>query len=437
MTTLTEWIKQGPYQAYTYAYPHKSSYRQLEPARELREVWSGEGLDSLFLYFHIPFCEMRCGFCNLFTLAKAKEDLQDAYLAALERQVQVVVDQLPTANFTRLAVGGGTPTLLSEAQLERLFNAIERVSSPSRIPVSVEMSPETINPTKLKILKDRGVNRASIGIQSFLEDETKAVRRAQKPAEAHQALDMMRSAGFDILNLDLIYGMGGQTNESFEFSIREAIKHAPEEVYLYPLYVRPLTGLGKADLSWDDHRMGLYLHGRDFLLANGYEQVSMRMFRRTGSSLVEGPVYCCQADGMLGLGVGARSYTNDLHYSTEYAVGRGTVKSIIDDFVERTPEELGTVSYGFELDREEQKRRHLILSLLSDEGLSDSLYAERFKSQPFDDFPELVSLIELELATKADELLRLTPRGFAWTDAIGPWLYSSRVNTLSAEFELR
>lgn len=438
MSDLSRFLEQGPYQSYAYAYPHKTSYRPFDEPRDLSDVWANEDQSALFLYMHIPFCEMRCGFCNLFTMAQAKDELQDAYMDTLERQVLAARAQLPDADFARIAIGGGTPTILTDAQLTRLFDLVEAIGArPQNLPVSIEMSPETITPSKLAILKDRGVTRASIGIQSFLEEETKAVRRAQSPAVAHAALEMMRNAGFQTLNLDLIYGMAGQTQESFTTSIDEALKHSPEEIYLYPLYVRPLTGLGKSKSAWDDHRINLYRHGREVLLQSGYEQVSMRMFRRTNAPEDVGPVYCCQSDGMLGIGVGARSYTSNVHYCTEYAVGRSSVKGIIQNFVERDSQTLAQVDYGIELTVEERKRRYLILSLLSHEGLTDEGYATQFRSQPMDDFPELIQLIEGRLAQKSNSVMRLTPQGLEWSDAIGPWLFSDEVQRRSMEFDLK
>ena len=134
------------------------------------------------------------------------------------------------------------------------------------------------------------------------------------------------------LNLDLIYGLPGQTVPSWLTSIGIAIAHEPEELYLYPLYVRPLTGLarrGKGGGEGEDLRAACYAEGRDMLVSAGYEQVSMRMFRRRRFAAKSGPVYCCQDDGMLGLGCGARSYTRALHYSREFAVGREGVTDIL------------------------------------------------------------------------------------------------------------
>lgn len=429
----------GRYQAYSYAYPHKMAYRPFPQPVPVRDVWELERQDALFLYAHIPFCEMRCGFCNLFTMAKPSEALEDLYLDVLERQAALHRDALDAPQFARLAIGGGTPTHFSTPQLDRLLRILERTMGhdAAGIPASVEMSPETLTSEKARLLREFGVDRASIGIQSFLASETKAVRRPQEPEVARQALGTMREAGFETINLDLIYGIENQTPDSFERSIREAIEFSPEEVYLYPLYVRPLTGLGNSPRAWEDMRYALYQRGRDVLVDAGWEQVSMRMFRRRDAMAMAGPVYCCQADGMMGLGAGARSYTSELHYCTEYAVGRRGVVGIIDEFVGRSDAQLSRIDYGTRLSTEDRKRRFVILSLLAQEGLDDAAYSLEFRSQPMDDFPELVQLLEQGLAQKADTTLRLNPDGMSWSDAIGPWLYSEDVRRACAEFDLK
>ncbi|AYN27059.1 hypothetical protein D8682_08705 [Buttiauxella sp. 3AFRM03] len=125
-----------------------------------------------------------------------------------------------------------------------------------------------------------------------------------------RTLDAIRDAGIPVLNIDLIYGLAFQTPQSWLFTLKTALKFNPEEIFLYPLYVRPLTGIGLSGKSWDDERLELYELGRDFL----QEQGSMRMFRRNNSHAGQGK-YCCQNDGMIGLGCGAHSYTHSLHYS--------------------------------------------------------------------------------------------------------------------------
>jgi oxygen-independent coproporphyrinogen III oxidase len=301
---------QSPYQTYVYSYPHKTAYRSFEP-RSLSKIWASEAQESLFLYIHIPFCEMRCGFCNLFTTVTHNDDFVSQYVLKIKREAQRVKAALNNPKFARFALGGGTPTQLSMAGLETVLDVAEETmgANLSEIPMSVEVSPETATQDKLQLLRDRGTTRISIGVQSFIDSEVQATQRRQISAQVQATLTRIRETGFPNLNLDLIYGLPGQTVETWLSSIKTALVFQPEEIYLYPLYVRPLTGLGMSDREWDDIRLACYRAGREFLLSNGYTQVSMRMFRANRVTEAVQPVYCCQADGMLGLGCGARSYT--------------------------------------------------------------------------------------------------------------------------------
>ena len=438
MTRLEQMLEETPYVAYLYGYPHKTAYRPFTPALPLESVWAEERRDALFLYVHVPFCEMRCGFCNLFTAAGPKQDVVDGYLGALGRETRRVKQALGPATFARAAIGGGTPTLLDVAGLNTVFDLMEGTMGAAMkdIPVSVEVSPETVDVEKLRVLRARGTDRVSIGVQSFIEAEVAAVKRPQQTAQVEAALDLIRSTGFPTLNIDLIYGMEGQTVESFLFSLRAALRFQPEELYLYPLYVRPLTFLGKKARAWDDLRIALYRAGRDFLLSQGYTQVSMRMFRARHAPDAGGPVYRCQEDGMVGLGCGARSYTGGVHYSSEYAVGSREVRSIIASYSERTEASFGEVGYGFRLEPEERRRRYMLLSLLA-EGVDLSEYQRRFGTDVLTDFPELAELEPHGLGRRVDGMLRLTAAGVERSDLIGPWLHSERVREMMKEYAWR
>jgi oxygen-independent coproporphyrinogen-3 oxidase len=434
------------YAGYAYAYPHKTAYRALEPPVALRDVWAAERRDALFLYLHTPFCEMRCGFCNLFTTANPPPGFAQDYLAALRRQAARTREALGQATFARLAVGGGTPTYLDEASLESLFDVAEQTFGvdPQNIPVSVETSPLTAEAGKLRLLRERGVDRISVGVQSFIEAEVKAVGRSQKTAVVEQALDRIRNVGFPTLNIDLIYGLPGQTTGSWLESLRAALRFKPEELYLYPLYVRPLTGLGRrSQKAEDDLLLACYRAGRELLLESGYRQVSMRMFQAAEAPTGDGPAYCCQDDGMVGLGCGARSYTRALHYSGEYAVGAAGVREILAayfakaDRMAKTDDAFDFVDYGFRLDGAEQCRRFVIQSMLQVEGLDFAVYRARFGSEAMDDLPELARLEGHGLATRDDARLRLTEEGVEMSDVIGPALYSARVRRLMKSYQLR
>jgi oxygen-independent coproporphyrinogen-3 oxidase len=477
MTRLERMLAGTPYAGYAYSYPHKTAYRPLAPPVPLRDLWADEPRDALFLYLHVPFCEMRCGFCNLFTTPHPKADLTSAYLDALRRQARRVREAMGLAAVARMAVGGGTPTYLNVPELHALFDIAADLFGArlGSIPISVETSPRTAEPERLRALRERGVTRVSIGVQSFLETEVAAIGRAQKTAEVERALERIRAAGIPTLNIDLMYGLPDQTVETWLASLCAALRFAPEELYLYPLYVRPLTGMDRlGKRTWDELRLDCYRAGRAFLREAGYAQVSMRMFRRPGRCLQppslapasekgesrgrspvplsgtgegegrvregranEGLLYCCQEDGMIGLGCGARSYTRRLHYSTEFAVGREGVRGILADYVARPDESFDVADYGTELDAEEQRRRYVIKSLLRAEGLDLAAYRAYFGSRALVDLPELAELALRGLAVRSPETLTLTEAGLERSDMIGPWLYSARMRQRMEGFELR
>jgi oxygen-independent coproporphyrinogen-3 oxidase len=423
----------SPYQDYVYGYPHKTAYRPLTPPRPLAEVWRGPGeaaSDGLALYLHLPFCEMRCGFCNLFTAADPHHALVAPYLAALRRQAEAVAGVLGHPGVSRLAIGGGTPTFLSAAELDGLFDVVTQVlgAAPHGIPVSVEASPMTATPDRLAVLKARGVDRLSLGIESFDEAELKAFGRVREVAAAERALDGIRAAGFATLNIDLIYGGEFQTVDGWMRSVQRALAWTPEEIFLYPLYIRPLTGLAGRARVGSAHALACYRAGRDALAAAGYDQLSMRMFRRRGAPARQTRSEDGEdlpAPGTLGLGCGARSYAPSLHYSTEYAVGRSGVLAIIEDYISRPAAAFATADYGIALDGSEQRRRFLLLSLMQCAGIDGGAYARHFGGDAANDFPELTALERRGLATLAPAAITLTPSGLERSDVIGPWLYSA------------
>ncbi|MFE0588922.1 STM4012 family radical SAM protein [Micromonospora echinospora] len=430
----------SPYQGYLYAYPHKTAYRPLRPRPALREVWADQPRDALFLYLHLPFCEMRCGFCNLFTRANPPAEQVSAYLRQLRRQARRVRDALGDARFVRAAFGGGTPTYLDAGELAELFDIAEETAGGplAGLPISVETSPATATPDRLAVLAERGVTRVSIGVQSFLDAESRAAGRPQRRAEVDRALDAIRASGAPVLNVDLIYGIDGQTADTWRTSLETALRWRPEELYLYPLYVRPLTGLGRrahTRADWDAERLARYTEAVDLLGAAGYRQESMRQFRRADVPTPDGPDYCCQDDGMVGLGCGARSYTTGLHYSFDYAVGVSEVRAVLDDYLARPADDFDHAEVGYPLDVVEQRRRWLIQSLLRADGLDPGAYRKRFGSAHTDDFPELAELARRGWAS--DDGTRLTAAGLARSDAIGSWLVSAPVRQAMTGYALR
>ena len=160
-----------------------------------------------------------------------------------------------------------------------------------------------------------GVSRVSIGIHSFQDEELKAIKRRPRQNTIYQALDDIRQMDFPYFNIDLIYGIKGQTVESFLYSLEEALRFQPNELFIYPLYVRQGTGITEREP--DDVCFRMYRAACKLLQAKGFLQTSMRRFIHHPSTDAE---VSCGDEVMLSCGSGGRSYLGDLHYATRYTV---------------------------------------------------------------------------------------------------------------------
>lgn len=445
MKKFPEFLKeQGPYASYCYSYPHKTAYRKFDREIKISDLWADEKKEALFVYIHIPFCEWRCSYCNLFSVSRPKEELVAEYVNALERQARATMKSLGSMRCSNYAIGGGTPSWLDISQLERLFSIFSGTFGQdiTKIPGSIEISPGTATHEKLALFASRQVERISIGIQSFDELERKSLGRNYSDRIIADTLERIKSFCFPRLNIDLIYGIPEQTERSWIESLKTALRYQPEELYIYPLYVRPLTRLGKKGTAanpWEEgeRKANLYKIGREFLLEKGYRQSSMRMFSKSSNDRQAKTTYCCQEDGMIGLGTNSRSYTKKIHYSTEYSIGRTASLEIIENFINQTEQDFLFADHGIFLSEEEQKRRYIIKSILNAEGLDTNQFNQFFPDYSLQEFEELNELQILNLLENRGDKLILNAEGLALSDAIGPWMISDSIREKMNAFNLR
>ncbi|MDX1962264.1 MAG: STM4012 family radical SAM protein [Pirellulales bacterium] len=417
----------GEFATYAYSYPHKSAYGRLSPPISINQIWQAESTEQLSLYLHMPFCEMRCGFCNLFTQSQPAGDQVATYLKALAVQMSVVSDQIPNLHFSQFAIGGGTPTFLAANQLETLFEQlIYRLKLDfAQTPTSIETSPGTVTKERLQLLRAYGIHRVSIGIQSFDKQAAGLLGRPQEILTVLRALELLSKYNFPVLNIDLIYGHPEQSLSTWLEDIRQALRFAPNELYLYPLYIRPQTGLSKILPYQHTHRVDLYQSARGLLLSEGYRQLSLRAFQKP--SAARHSTYACQRDGMIGLGCGARSYTQEIHYATRFATTQAGIQTVLAEWIQQTPAEFALATHGIWLSREEQFRRYLILSLLPVEGVLLTELQNRFPDFDYRDLSGIKQLQERNWAVIQDQRLQLTPKGLQYSDQVAPLLYSNTV----------
>ena len=408
------------YGAYMYSYPHKTAYRPLEHtglAAYLERSFCADVPPEL--YVHIPFCRSKCGYCNLFSVAGAADEYISRYMNALRAQFERM--GLAGKKFRGVTLGGGTPLALPETELVRLLSLTEARCC------GVETSPGEAAPEKLAILRDFRAERISLGVQSLDRTELARLGRAVDTEAIYGALERLKQAGFPRLNVDLIYGIPGQSCSSLEATLRGILRYEPEEIFLYPLYIRGGTALFGQEPGRNIY--DLYFFGRDLLAAAGYAQLSMRQFAKKPPA---NPA-SCGLDDMIGIGCGARTYLGDLHFCRPYAAGRESSLRLISAYIADNGNP--APRYGYILNQDEQKRRFIIKNLLYYRGLRVDDYRGRFKSDPQVDFPLFEELRETGRVAVCEEttdsagavFLRLTETGLSLSDMIGPRFISAAV----------
>lgn len=420
-----------PYVQYMYSYPHKLAYEKLcgiDLRQEANALLRGENS----LYFHIPFCQYKCGYCNLFSLAGQSGRQMEEYVKAMQRHAMQIAEILPQdAAFSDLTLGGGTPLILPEKLLQEVFSIAENYfgMEAGKQTIVVETSPNQTTEEKLRILKEVGVTRISIGVQSFQESELCSLHRFHTKESAKKALDLIGNVGFDCLNIDLIYGIPGQTKESLKDSLCQALAFKPEELFVYPLYIKSGTQLFYQGEERSKDTFEMYQFVRQFLKEAGYQPYSMRRFvkQKSGQALWEAPVSLCGFGNTISVGCGGRSYLGNLHFCMPYAVEPKQCRTILQNYIEQKDDL--KITHGFLLSKEEEKRRYVIKHVLFGRGICLKEYNMYFGSEVVKDFPLLLDWVKHGYAL-IEEFLSLTEQGFALSDYLGPRLISDQVRHL-------
>ncbi|NBJ93815.1 coproporphyrinogen III oxidase family protein [bacterium 1xD42-62] len=431
----------NPYVQYMYSYPHKTAYRPLT-GFDLKDHVHGLKGPGHGLYLHIPFCQAKCGYCNLFSVTGQGSKAVDRYLDALERQCGQYAELLDSqkTEFSELVIGGGTPLYLTEDQMERMFAMLkEHFHFNEEREFVIETAPNQTTAEKLKRLKQAGATRVSMGIQSFLDKELSALGRQHSAKSAREALNLLKSYQFPCVNLDFIYGIPGQTEGSLLRTLQEALDYEPDEIFLYPLYIKHGAGLEWAGVVPDwKGAMGQYERASFFLKENGFRQDSMRRFVRTDAKRAFSE---CGFGSSLSLGCGGRSYLGRLHFCRPYAVTQKECLAGIEEYV--NCKDYREISHGILLSEEEIKRRFVIRHLLIRPGLPLEQYQMHFGSDAIEDFPLLKKWAEEGYVKRERHLnqqksrgidknngepyLALTEKGLAFSDYLGPQLISPQI----------
>ncbi len=274
-------------------------------------------LESIGLYLHIPFCHTRCYYCDFNTYAGLLP-LREPYVRALLTEVELAATLARHADgrprrVRTLYFGGGTPSLLSADQVTRLLAACrEHFAVDSEAEISLEANPGTLDQAHLTALRAAGVNRLSLGAQSFDPRLLKALGRIHSPEEISQAVSSARAAGFTSLNLDLMFGLPGQGMSQWRESLARALELRPEHLSLYSLIVEEGTPFytwveeGKISPGDEDLCAEMYEYADALLQQAGYENYEISNWALPGHQCQHNLIYWYNLP-YLGLGAGAHS----------------------------------------------------------------------------------------------------------------------------------
>lgn len=370
--------------------------------------------NPLSLYLHIPFCSTKCSYCAFNTYTHL-EHLIDAFVDALAREVEIVGRGQAVGT---IFFGGGTPSLLTPEQYQRIFHAIHKHFSVMRdAEISLEANPNDLNRDYLAALRGIGFNRLSIGMQTANPNELRLFSRRHDNDAVARAMSAARGAGFDNVNLDLIYGFPHQTLESWETTLRQMLYLKPEHVSLYALGLEDGTAMkawvetGRLPAPDDDLAADMYELASDILAAHGYEQYEISNWSLPGRQCRHNLQYWLNLP-YVGLGPGAHGFADGVRYSVILSPQR-YIKLMMESTGEFEFPRSPATDQAEVIQRDGEIAETLIMGLrLTQQGIERKTFARRFGADLLDIHGGTIRRFEDHgLLSVDDERVRLTQQG--------------------------
>lgn len=365
------------------------------------------------IYVHIPFCLSRCEYCA-FTTTPFDSKAVNCYIDLLAREIELVaarpdIIRRTQTRFDTIYFGGGTPSLLDAEQVRRVIDVLRACFAiGSDLETTIEINPATADVAGLKLMRDAGVNRASLGVQSLSDDELRLMGRTHTAREGLTAFEDLRAAGFDNVSIDLIAGFPGQTLESVSASLRSVMRLCPEHLSVYLLEVKPGSRLAHRiaceEVPPPDEDLAALMYEEICRIAadNGFEQYEISNFAQPGRRSRHNLKYWHDCD-YLGFGAGAAGLINDRRYANHEQT------EAYRQAVERG--ELPTASVT-ELSTEDRFRDALIMGLRLVEGIDPMKLGARYRIAVRSFVHSAAhDLEDAGLLTIGHERIALTPRG--------------------------
>jgi oxygen-independent coproporphyrinogen-3 oxidase len=365
------------------------------------------------LYVHIPFCNKRCGYCSFASGVYSTEAVSE-YLAYVKREATMISGKTgEQISVDTVYFGGGTPGVLSEVETVKLMSSVaEAFRIKKGAEISFEANPESLTPAKSKLLRQLGVNRLSIGIQSFNLDILKYLGRGHSPDDAAGAVELAKSGGFDNISIDLIYGIRGQSLEMWRKGIERALRLEPEHISIYCLSLEPGVPLYEnTDPGWPDEELqaDMYYFARDAFSDAGYEHYEISNFARPGYECSHNLKYW-RDEEYLGLGVSAAFHWGGNRYKNPDNVDAYASSVNVGKWPLAAPEPS---------DPEREMRTSVVLGLRLLNGIDLEDFEERFGVNLLDYYGGTIEmLLNSEHLLLKGKVLRLSPQALFISDEV-------------------
>ncbi|MFA7249041.1 MAG: radical SAM family heme chaperone HemW [Dehalococcoidia bacterium] len=382
---------------------------------------------SLALYLHIPFCTAKCGYCDFNSYEGLPGHLVADYTPALVHEMELWAPAARGMRVDTVFFGGGTPSLTSLDDMAQITAAIrEHFEISDHVEWTLEANPTELTRAHLDGLRALGVNRLSMGVQSLHADELKLLERLHSPERAIEAVRDARAAGFDNLNLDLIFGIMGQPVDRWQQTLERVLELRPEHLSCYALTVEAGTALhyqvAKGQLPEPDPDVAAdqYEWTRARLSRAGYEQYEISNWSLPGRPCRHNLVYW-RSEPYLGLGAGAHSFFLGRRLANVDAPNR-YVEAVTQSWEERRDTgrgELRQIAGGETPDEATMRADAMILGLRLMQGVDIQEFTERFGAPPDEVFgPAIAKHERLGLLERSDGRLRLTGRGLLLSNEV-------------------
>ena len=273
------------------------------------------------IYIHIPFCLKKCYYCDFTSYTDTCTDSQDQYIGALLTEIKQRIEILKQKEWSTIFIGGGTPSLLSIDNLSLIKEALNQYIDHSKIKeFTIEVNPKTVDLKKLSDYKELGINRLSIGIQSFEDQELKEIGRIHHSQDALDTIKMAKTVGFTNISVDLIFGLPSQTLPTLRRTLETAINQNVNHISFYGLQVEENTPLHKMvdhniiQIPPEDDAVDMYLESVKYLKEKGYDQYEISNFARNNLISQHNYNYWLYKD-YLGLGVSSHSKIGNTRFA--------------------------------------------------------------------------------------------------------------------------